>query len=263
MLNGKIVPTFVIDIEAQHARLPLFTAPGIQVQSLARYEVNGVPAIFVLQQGNLSKGKNFIKQMDPASRRASVITARMPFGEIPPRNQPHATIIIPHCNDRKFQVWLNLLAGRNITHVYLDWFVPLKITTPYTYNQSLLIKTFDNIPFRNAPDIQRKHLQQAIHCSSFKLDYLSKQIYGMTPGKLLRIWRYFVLTNKFMAHESRIGEHSRRGKSPLRTIENDYCEALIRLLKVSYTELRIGARDQHWVAIWVAALRKTLHRYYA
>ena len=262
MINGKIVTTFVIDADEQLSRFPFLVSPGTLVQSLEKYKVNGTPAIFVLRQDNLAYGQKFLEEMAPDSRRSSVITTRMAAGKSPPCDQLPATIMIPHCNDRKFQVWLNLLAGRNITHVDWDWFVPLKITTPYSYNQARLVKAFDNIPLKNAPDVQRKYLEQAIHCSSFKLDYLSKQIYGMTPGKLLRIWRYFVLTNSFMAYESRIGDRSRRGKSPLRMIENDYCEALIRLLNLSYTELRLAARNQHWVAIWVAAPRKTLQNFY-
>ncbi len=263
MINGKIVTTFVIDAIEQNSRLPFLVSSQATLQSIEKFKLNGKPAIFVLDQKNLVRGKNFLDRMDSESKKSSVITARMPVGQIPPCEQPAATIIIPHCDDRKFHLWLNLLAGKPVSNVYLDWFVPLKITQPYSYNQSLLVKAFDNIPLKNAQEIQRKHLEEAIHCSSFKLDYLSKQIYGMTPGKLLRIWRYFVLTNKFMALEGSLGDQSRRGKSPLRTIENDYCEALIRLLNLSYTELRLAAREEHWIAIWVAALRKALQSSFA
>ncbi|KAA3619574.1 MAG: hypothetical protein DWQ05_02295 [Calditrichaeota bacterium] len=263
MNNGTLVTNFVLDDFGQNSRLPYLISSEIKLTQLQHYKPNGSPTLFILSQKNLQIGQKFYEQMDAEAKRSSLITSRTLPNELPPVDQATGTIIIHHCNDKKFMAWLNLLAGKTVNRIYLDWFVPLKVFHPYSYSQGLLIKAFDNLPIKKAAEIQRKDLENTVHCSSFKLDYLSKQIYGLTPGRLLRIWRYFVLTEKFMTEEALLGIQPRRGRSPLRTVENDYCEALIRLLNISYTELRLAAKDQHWIAVWTAALRKSMQKFYA
>ena len=262
MKKTKPAIHLVIDEFTQEAYYPFSSSFGIQIQKLEDYTTQPAPTIFALGQENLSIGQKLHAQLPQAFKAKSLITARLNFGEEMPMNQPKHTIIIPYCDDKKFITWLHFLAGKSVNHIYLDWFVAIKIVPPYTYSQQLLINAYDNLTILQADTIKRSYLENAVFCSSFKLDYLSRQIYGKTPGRLLRIWRYFVQTARFMDEEEQLTMQQRRGKSPLRTIAGDYCEALIRLLGISYTQLRKDATQQHWIVIWFAAFRKNFNASY-
>ncbi|MCA9731772.1 MAG: hypothetical protein H6696_17045 [Deferribacteres bacterium] len=262
MIHGNIATNIVFDDFGQYARLPFLISPQFKLHQLDEFSINGAPTVFIVNPQNINKSLEIFEQLPEEVRASSLITGRVEQGQKPPVEQARGTALIHHCSDKKFLTWINLVAGNEVNAIYLDWFVPLKVFPPYAYNENLLIRAFDSLPLKSANEIQRKYLEKTVHCSSFKLEYLCKQIYGMTPGRLLRIWRYFALTKKFMAEEARLGTNSRRGRSPLRTLENDYCEALIRLLKISYSDLRFAAQKEHWIAVWVAALRNEIEDYY-
>ncbi|KAA3659288.1 MAG: hypothetical protein DWQ10_09140 [Calditrichaeota bacterium] len=262
MNHGTMAINLVFDDFGEHSRLPFLTSPQFNLHHIDAYTPDNTPSIFIVDPSNADQSLALYEALPHKTKASSVVTGRVEPDERPPLEQPGGTIFIHNCNDKKFLTWINLIAARRVNFFYLDWFVPLRVSPPYTYNEGLLIKAFDSLPVKHANEIQRKYLEKTVHCSSFKLDYLCKQIYGITPGKLLRIWRYFALTHKFMIEEAQLGSQPRRGRSPLRTIENDYCEALIRLLKISYSDLRLAAQDQHWIALWVAALRKVTPEFY-
>lgn len=210
------------------------------------------PCVVIANAQNIDVALKATIDANPAEVSETVITGRLARIDKIPEHLPRSTVLLPWCDDDKFADWILLLVGQQDSRVHFDWFFNRREFSSIREQEkfSVLIDALRRLEASEVHSIGPKTLAHRIGCSVRTLDNLCLELYGTWSGRLLRVWRLFCLTARCMRKEAGLS-NGRRGLSPLSAVEGDFRRSLKRLLAMTYTELRLAAKKEHWTAVWM------------
>lgn len=191
----------------------------------------------------------------------SLITGRMPLGEMVPIHQPARMVILPWCSTTVFLNWIALLLSEPQATIFSEWFFARSNEPGISKTVDKLTAVLQNLHTWNFYEMKTANVAMKAGCSQRYMEKQCINLFGVTPGLLLRAYQMFAITAKLMQKEEMI-KACRRGSSPLAEIPTDYRRSLKRLLGITYTELRQAAIYEHWAAVWMRKWRENLHTNY-